>query len=284
VAKDLSTWATKYTAPVAGTPLTPLADDGLVLRGNDGLVFLDGDGTLTATTPITGQEVTAHRQGEWRAITVTGNLETVSSATIPVEARSHFAWPGGNKLQQRQAQVGCGFSIPFVPDWRSLAPGLPVTYDFVAPWSANAFPAAVVEAFGKWTTADVTTGLNILFSGPQASPMLIMHTGDLPPKNGKPVAGGIPNESVHINQNGFIQSAVIFFSIDTSILSSYEGFHVVALHEIGHLHGLDDTSGKLGESVMNQGDGKNDSSMFVSRAVTTCDRKAAFDAPTRQWP
>ena len=208
----------------------------------------------------------------------------MTSATIPVEARSYFGWPGGNRPLQRQAQQTCGIPIPFVPDWRSLTPGLPATYDFVAPWSPNAHPAAIVEAFGKWTTADFTTGLNITFSGPQASPMLILHTGDLPPKNGKPVAAGIPNGDVHINQNGFIQSAVIFWTTNTTVLSSYEGFYATALHEIGHLHGLDDTNGKLGESVMNQMSTKDDTARFLSRAVTTCDRAKAFDAPTRQWP
>ena len=284
IAKDIATWTTKFTAPVAGPPVVALADGGIVVRGGSGLVFLDGNGVTTSTTTVSGQGATPSRQGEWQAVTVDGNIETVSSTTFPVEARSYFGWPKGNKRLQRQAQTSCGISIPWAPDWRSFAAGATVTYDWLGTWSPTTHPAAVGEAFGKWTSANVATTLNTSFSGPQASPMLALRTGDLPPKDGKPVAAGIPTADVHINPSGFIQSAVIFWTTNTSVLSTWEGFYVTALHEIGHLLGLDDTSGQNGESVMNQMSSKNDTRRFLSRSVTTCDRDKAFDAPTRQWP
>lgn len=158
------------------------------------------------------------------------------------------------------------------------------TYAFAGNWSANTHPSEIVAAFGNWTSANVLTGLNTSFSGPYASGALTLRSAPIPPQSGVDVAAGIPLSGVTKDSNGVIQSAVIFWTTDTTLLQSNEGYFITALHEIGHLLGLDDTNGKPGTSIMNGMLGKDDAGKNMPRSITKCDRDAAYQAQYRSYP
>jgi predicted Zn-dependent protease len=61
-------------------------------------------------------------------------------------------------------------------------------------------------------------------------------------------------------------------------------YRKVALHEIGHLFGLNHEEDVIGpSSVMNYSGGSNDSRGLVSEVVTVCDRDAARNSALRTW-
>jgi hypothetical protein len=58
----------------------------------------------------------------------------------------------------------------------------------------------------------------------------------------------------------------------------------VALHELGHLMGLNDRYDYRGPtSVMNNPSGKDDPKGFISEVVTICDADKAREAARRLW-
>lgn len=82
---------------------------------------------------------------------------------------------------------------------------------------------------------------------------------------GAGVVGGA--DAGTVDAEGYLTGIGVQFTTNTSLLSSCDGFLKVALHEIGHALGFDDTFGNSGSSVMNQfsGGAANDPSAICPR-------------------
>ena len=288
VAKDMTTWATKYAAPVAGTPLKPLADGGLVIRGNNGLVFVDGDGVISSTTPITTQDVRPVRQGEWQGNSVNGGVEWVTSVTIPIEARSHFDWPAGNQFSQRQAQVSCAHA-PFLGEGenpgskpRSVPAGAVRTFGFNNFGAHPTRQEKVIEAFAMWTSAMAPSlGTRFVHNTLPGTPDILVVNDPLDDDvfgnsnytktpDGRDITGGI----------------IVLSNSSTGPLTDDAHYLKAALHEIGHFMGLADLHYQTAQaqSVMKYWSGVNDPQGWGSWVVTPCDVERAIAAADRPWP
>src|SRR5262249_39034697 len=130
-----------------------------------------------------------------------------------------------------------------------LRPNITYNFQFIGSWGSEA--DCVRTAFSRWQAADGTSGLNAVFA--EGSPPKITLTKvDLQPPN----AGGITSPSR--DGDGYVIGFGMQFTNHTDLLQSCDGFLKVTLHELGHGHGLGDTQGTQGSSVMNQMSGPDD--------------------------
>jgi hypothetical protein len=286
-ALDVRTWTPLWTASPGWKLLAAGVDDGAAAEGASGeLLRIDATGALAETLPPGLTDPVpdfggwiGNRTGELAVVSSDFNDATVWNSTLVAVGVSLYEPRGFGNPPMQQAPGQLCEAYTWTPSWKFLLPGSQVSYGFEGNWASNAQPA-IQAAFTDWTNANAITSLNTSFLGPQASPMLTLRQGPLPPN----IAGGIPLSAMNLDANGVVQSAVVFWATDTNILSNADGFKVVALHEIGHLLGLDDTNGKGGSAVMNQMDGKNDKGKNLARTVTKCDREAAWLAQYRSFP
>ena len=304
VAKDLSTWATKWTAPVAGTPLVPHADDGLTLRGNDGLVFLDGNGVITNTIPTAAQDIKQVRQGEYQGTSATGAVASVTSGTIPVEARSYFAWIFGNSNQTRRVQLSC-IDAPLLADnpdptqrFKGVAPNHDYKFKFdksagsLWPSTDEDEPSPTARMpFSLWTTANLAPGSrppsSITFtkidSGNEDITLRHRIEVDLGLGTGGQPIYGRTNASKDPNTGLLLTDPKIVITWDNNDVNEPAMYRKVGLHEIGHVLGLDHMSYQGAPSVMNNASEFQDFRGFVSLVVTVCDRDRAREAIAKPW-
>jgi hypothetical protein len=211
----------------------------------------------------------------------------VTSLTIPIEARSHFDWPGGNQYLQRQAQVACGH-VPFLgvvttgSQPRSVIAGATLTYHFENFGTHEKRKEKVIEAFGLWNHA-VAASLGTSFvhntlGGPSniriindpLSDDLFGNSDFTTTPSGRDITGGF----------------VILNNSSTGALTDDNHYLKAALHEIGHFMGLDDIRvlSIQPQSVMKYWSGINDPLGWGSWVVMPCDAKRATEAAHRPWP
>lgn len=298
VAKDIATWSTKFTAPVAGPPLLPLADDGVVVRGNGSLVFLDGSGTITNTASLTTPEVMPVGPGLYQGTSGTGGAVAVT-APAPVRAGSYFVWARGNQFFNRQAQTCDPGHPPLERQWKAMLPGSEIVWGFSDSLEWNPTRQAAVEAgLLMWQNANGATKLNTRFRKDQSvpAPDRPLHITVLPQVFDANLvrrsalfwplsvaSGTVTKARVEIGLQDFSPNEDPI----TDLM-----FTKVTLNEIGHAMGLAHNNyaspyrhpyGYNGSSVMNSPGGYSDSAGWMSAVVTPCDADQAKVASQR-WP
>jgi len=302
VATDLATGTTKWTAPVAGVPLAPHADSGLTLRGNDGLVFLDGNGVITNTTSLAAQDAKQVQQGVYQGTTASGGIQSVISATIPIEPRSYFRWAYGNDRLSREAQRGCIDPPLLIDSPTDRLKGLAPNHDYKIKFDKSSGSlwasdddqepnSSARMAFTLWTTANVApasrppSGITFTKIDSGDEEITLRHRIDVDlgvgptgaPIYGRAIAGIWPDTGL-LKTNPKI--VVIWDNNDVTEAVFYKK---VGLHEIGHMLGLDHMNFHGAPSVMNNASEFRDFRGWVSQVVTVCDQDRAREAITRQW-
>lgn len=145
-----------------------------------------------------------------------------------------------------------------------------------APFPEDRMPC-VDRAFAAWTRANAATGLDVRFiRGSGGIVVRFDRPGGLVLPQGK---GGAWTDPVR-GHDGFLEQANIWLSSDSRLLDSCDGVTKMTLHELGHLHGLDDAGVYRGPSVMNRAARRNDAGGRISLTPTPCDAKQASRAST----
>jgi hypothetical protein len=151
--------------------------------------------------------------------------------------------------------------VPYMVD---AAPGgIPFPSDRVA---------CVDRAFEAWTRANAATGLHVQFvRGPGGIVVRFDRPDGLVLPRGK---GGAWSDPVRA-ADGYLEQANVWLSSDARLLDSCDGVTKVTLHELGHLHGLDDAGVYRGPSVMNRAARRDDAGGRIPFTPTPCDAQQA---------
>lgn len=140
-----------------------------------------------------------------------------------------------------------------------------------APFPENRIPC-VDRAFEAWTRANAATGLDVRFvRGMGGIVVRFDRPGGLVLPEGKGAAWTDPVREF----DGFLEQAIIWLSSDSRLLDSCDGVTKMTLHELGHLHGLDDAGVYRGPSVMNRAARRNDVGGRIPFTPTSCDAQQA---------
>ena len=182
--------------------------------------------------------------------------------------------------------------------WKTMLPGNLIAYKFSSAleWTTTN-KAAVADGLRMWTDANIATGLNTRFQNNQAVTNPPLEITVLPVVFDKELnrqsAIVWPDP---IGSNGILTKARMEIGLDdnsgtgATIIDQF--FTKLALHETGHLLGLDHNLYEIlahphmfnGSSVMNFPGSTNDSIGWISSVVTTCDAAQARAAGRRSWP
>jgi hypothetical protein len=177
-----------------------------------------------------------------------------------------------------------------------MLPGDLIAYKFsgALEWTTTR-KAAVVAALTMWTAANITTKLNTRFQNNQAAanpPLEITVLPQVFDANLDPQSAIVWPQP--IGSNGILTKAKIEIGLDDfnggTIIDTM--FTKLALHETGHLLGLDHNVYYIlehphkfnGSSVMNFAGSTNDSLGYLPTVVPTCDAAQARAAAQRAWP
>ena len=133
----------------------------------------------------------------------------------------------------------------------------------------------VDRAFDAWTQANVRTGLQVRFvRGVGGIVVRFDRRGGLVLQRRTAGAWAEPVRSA----DGYLEQASIWLSADPRLLTSCDGLTKVILHELGHLHGLQDNAVYRGPSVMNRASRRDDTGGRIPFAPTACDAAQARNA------
>lgn len=162
---------------------------------------------------------------------------------------------------------------------RGFRPHTVVSYTVSAAPGGAPFPedriSCVDRAFDAWTRANAATGLDVRFvRGTGGIVVRFDRPGGLVLPQGKGGAWTDPVREV----DGFLEQANIWLSSDSRLLDSCDGVTKMTLHELGHLHGLDDAGVYRGPSVMNRAARRNDVGGRIPLMPTACDARQASRA------
>jgi hypothetical protein len=285
-AMDVVTWQEKW--PLPGPPVMALDGGGVVTHDGTTLKFVDSSGVVESTTTIASHITSsAVTQGEWISHNQDNSFlgEPIRAIVAPLQTESRLSFQGIS------AYASC-INAPFLGEGqtpglkpRSVAAGAELSYGFMEGFQQNDPRKAFVNsAFAAWT-ASVASALGTKFTLYEGAGVPHIQLRAEPIPDGDDVAADI--QAFFTTSGGRdITGAIIKFNTSpTGFLTDPAAYLKTALHEIGHLMGLDDqwrhTSKK---SVMNFMEGRNDIGESVSRVVTPCDRDRAIVAAFRAWP
>jgi hypothetical protein len=305
---NLSSGQVMWVSEVNATPVKATADGGVVAVATEvsGRWYtLDASGEVTQTLDLGNDTATFDPGAGWLAVRdgvpvqvaapgIQQSFEFVSQSPIG-------SWLVGNAEQQGAPTSGC--RVPFIRQWRSLVPGefnsasgnfQPTTYVYkFEGFTSSDHVTGINAAFQKWTQANMESGLNVSFrawaptdAGYQIE---IEKVASLPSHLN--VDGFLvdtiayTDRTTFLTDQGMVIAAKIQFTSDTAWITNATGHEKFALHEIGHLLGLDHIAGAgERESVTNTAIGTDDSGNNIPTTVPSCDIETAKKAPRRSWP
>lgn len=162
---------------------------------------------------------------------------------------------------------------------RGFRPHAVVAYTVATSPGGGPFPSnritCVDRAFEAWTRVNAVTGLGVRF---------VRGTGGIVVRFDRPDGlvlpqgkGGAWTDPVR-STDGFLEQANIWLSSDSGLLDSCDGVTKMTLHELGHLHGLDDAGVYRSPSVMNRAARRNDVGGRIPLTPTSCDAQQARHA------
>ncbi|MCG3774994.1 MAG: hypothetical protein JW395_1822 [Nitrospira sp.] len=277
---------------------------------------IDGAGDTVQIFPTSTFDVYSSLGGQNALVgfnSVSGKLEEFATPNFVESGFSYLGLGFGGNLQ-KQGQPNACRQPPFASGWRNLDTGLTFTYRFDGNgWASseqgeqerlNRITDTIVEGFGKWNVANEITDLNTRVVPSESTVRAInVVRKDLGLLQGKPVYGkSIVSEPVILNMvDGTLthtllhqHPAEIAFTNRENALYSNETHLKVALHELGHLLGVDDilTGAVKGRSVMNNFSARekppaqylDDPLNWNPTEVIECDRLKVKDAATRSYP
>ncbi len=297
-AVDIATWSTKWTVDDTYLGFVTAIDGGSVLLfdyDNTELVTLSSAGSTLSRTaapqaadayPINASQGLLHGI-DW----LTGSI---GEYTAPDICEASFIFIAGQGNLQRKGRGKSCILPPHLSYTRAMAPRTnDYKYKFMAngstdeAWTADP-KAGVADAFALWNAANAAAGISVHFSE---------ETGSGPADielHRKPLASDqaglfTPSLSVPHGSTEYISAGGIDLQSDAAILKSRKGYLKVALHEIGHVMGLDHTptSSANGTSVMNRWGAiqyspsrinrRDDPAGLLPTKVTPCDSAAVAE-------
>jgi hypothetical protein len=142
------------------------------------------------------------------------------------------------------------------------------------PFPANRIKC-VKRAFDSWSRANRSTALGVQF---------VWGEGGIVVRRDKPGGlilsakrGGGWTNGVR-SDDGYLEKASIWVSSNPRLVDSCDGITKVVLHELGHLHGLEDNELYDKGSVMNRASQRNDNGNKIPMSPGACDAAQAFNA------
>jgi hypothetical protein len=304
-ALNVSNGSTKWTVGNVGKPRLPLDWGGVLAHDeSSGTVTTIDENGITddtfATSLVNLQSVLGGQNSLHGMDPATGVVAEIAAVDFN-ESGFSYSLQGGNR-QNRYDAKACGNLPQFETSWKNVGAGATYTFWFVgANWTNPQQRQGVEQATQLWSVANARTELNTSFvlAADEASAQISLRRAPVDPKivNGEPVPvpAGILNGTTVVTSEGVLTAAGVAFNTDATILASDIGYRKAALHELGHLLGLEDNpEGNSRPSVMNNfGISANYPAPFnrmddrgrrVSPEPTSCDRDKAKLSPTTPWP
>lgn len=296
-AMDIATWSPNFE--FTGLPLKALDNKGVISHDGATLRVYYPTGGLQSSTAVPAHYTSSVvKQSEWISVNqdyaIQGQPLRAIAGPAEIEVRESFGQSSGRGAAVYQSCVADG--PPYSDDWKGIANGTNALFRFLGDnWAITERNFSIDsrlpirKAFQDWEDANGISGLQITFEegGSTGAVHLNLKRAfvGIDAETGRRKGGFTAVERDDIASDGTIPGAAIVFSDSVQMVGHWDEWLKFALHEIGHVLGLDDIEkGRNGTSVMNILSGPRDTQGFISTVVTRCDREKAHSAPLSPWP